>query len=153
MAGYFLDTSAIVKRYVQEAGTPWICGLTRRGAPDPVYLARATLVEVTSAITRRSRGGSLDAARAASILARFRQHLFGRYQIVEVFPSVWAAAAELAQAHGLRAYDAVQLAAPLDMNRRSQAGGRDVITLISGDRELNAAAQAEGLIVDDPNNH
>ena len=70
MAGYFLDTSAIVKRYVQEAGTPWIRDLTRLGSPDPVYLARATLVEVTSAITRRSRGGSLDAAHAASILAR-----------------------------------------------------------------------------------
>jgi hypothetical protein len=27
---YFFDSSALVKRYVQEVGTPWIRGLTRR---------------------------------------------------------------------------------------------------------------------------
>lgn len=153
MAGYFLDTSAIVKRYVQEPGTTWIRGLTRRGAPDPIYLARVTLVEVSSAITRRSRGGSVGAPQAAALLARFRQHFHGRYVTVEITSSLWDAAARLAERHALRAYDAVQLAAAIDISHRSQASGLGPITLISADQQLNAAALAEGLGVDDPNNH
>jgi predicted nucleic acid-binding protein len=54
-----------------------------------------------------------------------------------------------ANAHGLRAYDAVQLSVAIDVNR-FRGGG---VTLVSADRDLNAAAIAEGLTVDDPNSH
>ena len=59
----------------------------------------------------------------------------------------------LARKHGLRAYDAVQLAAALDVSRLYQPPGANPITLVSADQELNAAATAEGLAVDDPNAH
>jgi predicted nucleic acid-binding protein len=49
MAGYFVDSSALVKRYVQEDGTSWVRRLTRRSARNPIYLARITAVEVTAA--------------------------------------------------------------------------------------------------------
>jgi len=58
-----------------------------------------------------------------------------------------------ARAHGLRAYDAVQLAAALEVNRIYQTGGRGPVTLVSADQDLNAAATAEGLAVDDPSMH
>jgi predicted nucleic acid-binding protein len=62
-------------------------------------------------------------------------------------------AARLARKHGLRAYDAVQLAAALDTRRIvSQVESTEVI-LVSSDVELNAAAAAEGFQVEDPNNH
>ncbi len=153
MTGYFFDTSAIVKRYVQETGTSWIRGLTRRGKSDPIYIARITTVELTAAVARRRRGGSLSAARAGSILKRFDSHAGGRYLVVEITPSLLAAATHLANAHELRAYDAVQLAAALELNRRWQTAGLGGVTLVSADRELNAAASAEGLLVDDPNLH
>jgi uncharacterized protein len=54
--------------------------------------------------------------------------------------------------HRLRAYDAVQLAVALEVNRIHQMAGSPV-TLVSADRDLNAAATAEGLTVDDPNSH
>jgi predicted nucleic acid-binding protein len=153
VAGYFLDTSAVVKRYVQETGTRWMRGLTRRGKPDPIYLARITTVELASAVARRRRGGSLAAPRVSSILSRFRSHLAGRYLVVEVTPVLLEAAARLANSHELRAYDAVQLAAALELNARWQSGGLGGITLVSADQELNAAATAEGLTVEDPNSH
>ena len=40
MAAYFSNSSAIVKRYVQETGTTWVRRLSRKGKPDPIYLAR-----------------------------------------------------------------------------------------------------------------
>jgi len=53
----------------------------------------------------------------------------------------------------LRAYDAVQLAAALEVKRIYQTGGLGPVILVSADQELNAAAVAEGLLVDDPNSH
>jgi predicted nucleic acid-binding protein len=153
VAAYFFDSSALVKRYVQETGTVWIRRLVRSGKPDLIFLARITEVEMTSAVARRRRGGSLPAARVRSILTRFRSHLAGRYIAVEITPALLAAAARLANAHALRAYDAVQLAAALEVNGRYQSSGAGGITLISADQELNAAAAASGLVVDDPNAH
>jgi hypothetical protein len=149
----FFDTSAIVKRYVREAGTSWVRSLTEIGAPDPIYLARVTAVEVFAAVTRRQRGGSLPPAQAAAILSRFRRHLIRRYQILEITPALLSDAMDLAEAHGLRAYDSVQLAAALEVNRLRIAAGLGGVTLISADLELNAAATAAGLAVDDPNLH
>ena len=153
MAAYFLDSSAIVKRYVQETGTAWVRRLVRSGKPDLIFLAHITAVEVTSAVARRRQGGSLPAARVRSILTRFRSHLAGRYIPVEITSTLLADAMRLANAHALRAYDAVQLAAALEVNGRFLSAGATGVTLISADQELNAAASAEGIAVDDPNMH
>ena len=153
MAGYFFDTSALVKRYVQEAGTSWVRGLTRRGRADPIYIARITTVELASAIARRRKGGSLTVHRANSILSRFESHLAGRYLVTEITPTLLNTAKKLAQTHELRAYDAVQLATALGLNDRWQSAGLGGIMLVSADRELNAASIAESLMTDDPNSH
>jgi hypothetical protein len=55
----------------------------------------------------------------------------------------------LANRHEMRAYDDVQLAAALELNRISQGG----TVLVSSDRDLNRAATAERLIVDDHTTH
>ena len=43
----------------------------------------------------------------------------------------------LANTHALRAYDAVQLAAALEINQKEQDAGFAPVTLISGDQALN----------------
>ena len=61
----------------------------------------------------------------------------------------------LANTYALRAYayDAVQLAAALEILRQRQEAGFGPVTLISADKDLNAAATAEGLTADDPRAH
>jgi uncharacterized protein len=59
----------------------------------------------------------------------------------------------MARKHGLRAYDAVQLAAMMEVHRFYQTAGFSPVIVLSADLELNAAATAEGLAVDDPNTH
>jgi predicted nucleic acid-binding protein len=59
----------------------------------------------------------------------------------------------LAQTHGLRGYDAVQLAAALRVNSRRLSRRTSGAILVSADLELLAAATAEGLAVEDPNTH
>lgn len=150
---YFLDSSALVKRYVLEVGTPWVRAITRRNPSTVIYIARIITVEVRCAIARRRKGKLIPPRRASSLLHRFRQHLAGRYAIAQVTPALLDDAARLGVKHALRAYDAVQLAVALEVNRFHQAGGSGPITLVSADRELNDAATAEGLAVDDPRSH
>jgi len=64
VAAYFLDASALVKRYVTEKGTPWVTGLLDPAARNRLYVARITGVEITAALTRKERRGRLSAAAA-----------------------------------------------------------------------------------------
>jgi predicted nucleic acid-binding protein len=153
MAAFFLDTSALVKRHVTEVGSGWVRAQTAVKAGHTLYIAGITAVEMTSAITRRQRGRSLSAAQGAAIYGHFRRHLAQRYVVLEITPALMAAAMVLARSHGLRAYDAVQLSAALDIERDHRQAGLAPITLVSADQELNAAAAAEGLPVEDPISH
>jgi predicted nucleic acid-binding protein len=148
VAAYFLDTSTVVKRYVQEIGTAWVQSLTSPAAGHALFLVRITLAEVVAAVTRRERGGSLAAAAAAQALADFQYDFAQQYFVVDVSAGLVAQAAALARTHGLRGYDAVQLAAACEVHAQAPS-----LTLLSADADLNTAAAAEGLRVDDPNRH
>ncbi|WP_152054212.1 type II toxin-antitoxin system VapC family toxin [Tautonia marina] len=145
MAFYFLDTSALVKRYVQETGTAWLQSFCQPAAGHTLFLARITLAEMVAAITRRERGGSIAPADAAMALADFQLDFARQYLPMEITAALIVQAAQLARTHGLRGYDAVQLAAALEVHARVPT-----LTLISADQELNAAATASGMSVDDP---
>jgi predicted nucleic acid-binding protein len=148
VAIYFLDTSAAVKRYLLETGTAWVQALTAPAAGNILCLARITRAETIAAITRRERGGHIAPADAATALADFDQDFAQQYLIIRMSDALIDHAAVLARTHGLRGYDAVQLAAALEVWSHIPT-----TVLISGDGDLNAAAAAEGMAVDDPNTH
>lgn len=152
MPAYYFDSSALVKRYVAEIGTVWVTGLMDPAAGNLLHAARLTGVEVISALARRLRSGSLSASYAAAARTLFRAEFHTRFHIVAIRSALVNQAMGLAERHFLRAYDAVQLAAALQVHRRCLALGH-ALTLISADAELNAAAIAEGLLVEDPNHH
>ena len=83
----------------------------------------------------------------------FRRHLVQRYRVVELTRTLFDNAMLTARKHRLRAYDAVQLAVVLDVHRLQKVAGLGPVTLVSADRDLNKAAQAEGLAVEDPNQY
>jgi predicted nucleic acid-binding protein len=143
----------LIKRHVRETDTTWVRSLVRPRAAHVIHLAGVTPVEVVSAITRRQRGGTLTPAKAGAILRHFQRHLAQRYVVSDLTAALISEARRLARRHGLRAYDAVQLASALDVARDYQTSGLGPAILVSADRELNAAAAAEGLPVEDPNAH
>lgn len=151
MAVYFFDSSAVVKRYVSETGTAWVLRLVDPRANNHIHLARITGVEVIAAITRRNREGSLSANDAANAIADFRYDFSTAYRTVEITPGLIASAMQLAETHALRGYDAVQLAAALEVNAHTISLGLPAITLVSADGGLNRAAIISGLTTDDPN--
>ena len=60
MATYFLDTSAIVKRYILEQGQAWILSICDPAQGHDLYISQATLVEVVATICRRAREQSIS---------------------------------------------------------------------------------------------
>jgi predicted nucleic acid-binding protein len=148
VAAYFLDTSTVVKRYAQETGTAWVQSLAAPTAGHLLAVVRITLAETVAAVTRKERGGLIKPQAAATALNDFHVDFAQQYVIVEVVAALVAQAAALARKHALRGYDAVQLAAALEVGSQIPS-----LTLLSADTNLNAAAEAEGLLVDNPNNH
>src|SRR5207253_1409432 len=153
MAAYFFDSSALAKRYVAETGTTWVQSLADPAAGNSLFVARITLVELVSAISRRKRNGDLTLDATSAAISDIKVDFVSDYQIIEVTTALVTAASALTEKHGLRGYDAVQLAAALEVNAAYVSAGQPSITLISADLDLNAAGVAEGLNIDDPNSH
>jgi hypothetical protein len=150
---YFADTSALAKRYVSETGSAWLRNLLDPATGNETFVVRITAVELIAAIARRERGGSLTPTDASTARTAFRTDLATEYHVVEVNEALIDRAMLLAETYALRAYDAVQLATALEVNALCLASGLPPLVLISADAELNTAAVAEGLTVDDPNAH
>jgi predicted nucleic acid-binding protein len=148
VAAYFLDTSTVVKRYIQEVGTTWVQAIAEPAAGHLLAVVRITLAETVAAVTRKERGGHLTPQAAATALNDFRVDFTKQYVVVDVSTGLVDHAARLAQKHALRGYDAVQLAAALEVRAYVPS-----LTFVSADANLNTAAIAELLSVDDPNHH
>jgi len=153
VAAYFLDSSALVKRYAAETGSAWVENLTDPRSGNRIYVAAITHVEVIAAIARKKKGLLLSATAAAAAIARFENDLQTDLRVFDLTPNVITMAARLAEKHALRGYDAVQLAVALEINAARTARRLTGLMLISSDVELNTAAQSEQLLTDDPNSH
>ena len=137
----YLDSSALVKRYVTESGSAAIRRLCSRA---DVAVARGTYAEVAAALVRAWREGVLDDALRDELLARLGDDM-DAFQTVEVRRAVVLRTRELLLRHALRGYDAVQLACALAVRDRGAA-----VRFWSADRQLVAAARAEGMRAEVP---
>jgi hypothetical protein len=150
MAHFYLDSSALVKRYIAEAGTPWMQTLCAPSADHVLYTVRITGAEIIAALFRRARAGALSITDVQTAAGQFRFDFHGDYQIVEVTEALIDRAMALAEKHGLRGYDSVQLAAALELQALRASFALPPITFVSADDLLNGSALAEGLAVENP---
>ena len=75
------------------------------------------------------------------------------YYKIEITPTLLNDAMQIAEKHALRGYDAVQLAAALELRAELKAAVTSNLTFVSADDALNLAASAEGLTMENPNYH
>ncbi len=138
MTRYF-DASALVKRYVREAGSTVVRRLL---ASDLAATSRLSEVEVSSAIIRRAREAAFTIEQRDRMLTALQRDV-PALAIVELTPEIAADARGLLLRHPLRASDAVQLASCLYLRRELA----QPIPFVVFDRRLALAARAEGLAV------
>jgi len=153
MSIYYLDSSAALKRYIDEPGSAWLRAVVDIAFSPVLFVSRLITVEVTSALNRRLREGTLTPADYALTQNVFRGDCLNEYKLIPPTDAVLEAACSLLERHPLRAYDAVQLASALTAQQFLRERGYPVLTFLGADDRLNAAAAAEGLQVDNPNLH
>ena len=153
MTVYYLDTSALVKRYVDEIGSEWLREVAAPESRSLLFISRLAIVELISALSRRLREGALTPEEFASARDAFRGDCLSEYQVMPPTMTVIDLACALVERHSLRAYDATHLGTALGAHRFLQAAGRAPLIFLSSDERLVRAAGSEGLQVDNPNLH
>jgi uncharacterized protein len=143
MTAAYADSSALVKLYADEADADAV------RCVDVLVVSQLARVEVPAALWRKQRMGELS-AEDANVLARdFEADWYGddeedaRFLVVAISPAMLDDAARLTATHGLRAYDAVQLASAL----AADVADTEPLPFLAFDEHLLAAAAVEGLDV------
>ena len=138
MSWAYFDTSALIKRYVDEEGRRKVLQLLRQ---HQCVTSQLLPVELRSALRRRVADGSLDARRVPDLLKRFaadRQF----WALIEVTSDVLQAAEKLVAAHPLHTLDAIHVAsAELFADRLATSE----LTFVSADARQTAIAAAIGM--------
>ena len=135
----YIDASALVKRYVAEAGSGDVAVLINRAsAIGTAIISRAEVAAALAKAVRMKFVARDEAASALQVFSAEWENLI-RLQMTEVLMSH---AASLAWERGLRGYDATHLAAALFW----QDILGEAITVASYDRQLWEAAAVSGLI-------
>ena len=153
MTTYYVDTSALIKRYVDEVGSDWLRATLNVQPPPSIIVVHLIIVEVTSVLTRRIREDTLTPTDYIQVQNAFRADCLNEYEMVTAVGDIIDQANRLLEKHPLRAYDAIHLAAAVVANQQLLAHGFAPLIFLSADDRLNAAAAAEGLAVDNPNDH
>ena len=137
----YLDSSALVKRYVAEEESPAV--LARIESAPIVGTALITRVEVPAALKKVVRIGNMDPGEAEEAHQAFLED-WPDLTRIGMTDELAARAGGLAWRHDLRAYDAAQLAAALTW-RDEREDPQDQIVFGCYDLVLRRAATAEEL--------
>lgn len=149
MSSFFVDTSALAKRYVQEPGTNWVLTWIEPQFSNVTLVSELVLVEMQSLLARYVRSGHLSPQAAEALRIDFLLHYRDEYLAIPLDTHIVQSAGDLVRQHNLRSLDAIQLASA--MHGTQILGER--ITFVSGDVNLLTAAEAEGFTTDNPYTH
>ena len=149
MAGYYLDSSALVKYYhPEEAGSGAVIRLV--GEPNSRhFISRLTTVEVVSAFALKARTREIEEDEFEPLRQRFLRDVAQRhFQNLRLTNAHYQDAVGLFRAHFMkrfRAYDSIHLSVALDLNRRGFLNH-----FVSADESLCSVAMDEGLSTINP---
>ena len=138
---YFIDTSALVKLYHQEAGTEYM-DTVFRDAESTLLISELTIVELHSALAKKIRIREISPAAAEDAARRFRMDCTQMLIVLLLDSTVLVRAKELIDRYGnmiaLRTLDAIQLAA-------CQTQRDNGVIFVSADDQLCEVCKKENL--------
>lgn len=142
MPVYYVDTSALVKRYHVEPGSQRIDQLF--GDPTATFLAaNIALTEITSALDRKVQESLLTRNALNTVLAAIARDLLEDFWLIEIERDHILRSQALILRHHLRALDALHLSVLLSLQDLAPV-------LVSADQKLLEAAKQERYAVLDP---
>ncbi|MBI1928919.1 type II toxin-antitoxin system VapC family toxin [Candidatus Poribacteria bacterium] len=148
---FWLDASALVKRYVPETGTPVVNYLFSRVPLHQMICLLESVGEVISIFVRRRNTGAITITRFHQVKQVFRAEVSHCADVEKIYPTPgqitrsW----ELIELYSLNSTDSIILRCVLDKAIELRASGHNLV-LVSADARLLKAAQAEGLLTFNP---
>jgi predicted nucleic acid-binding protein len=136
----YLDTSALVKRYVIETESKEVIALIEQA--DTIGSVALTRVEMAATLAKAVRQRWVEQKDAENAWQDFLEHWLS-FTRLSITPTTLERASRLAWEHGLRGYDALHFASALIWQETLETP----ITLATFDRELWRAAQNIGVAV------
>ncbi len=141
MAGYYFDTSALAKVYLEEDGSDVIVRLIENLSDGRISILEITLLEARSTIRRQQRERNISGRIANQIIEQIDEDRTSAYFVQPLDSSVIREAIRVIDDHPLRTLDALQLAGCLIVGRSTP----EPLTFVSADTRLINAAVLEGL--------
>jgi predicted nucleic acid-binding protein len=145
----FFDTSAIVKGYASEPGSPAIHGAPKR-LPGKLYLTDAVVLEVLGALAKKQRKGELTEGEYRSARTRFLNELGGKLNVIHLREIDFTTAFQMVDTYrhvGAGPIDVLHIVSALHLRAGSPVGG---VTVASSDGAFLGLARAAGLATFDP---
>ena len=144
MAVFYLDTSAVLKRYRTEKGTDVVTQLYEGSTSRDVLLTSSfTCLEVESVAARALKGRVLSQEAYDALLGSFSRDLVEYLALLPSSREKITDAIDAARTYALRAADAVHLAAGKAGDALIKSDGG--LMFVCSDKELLAAAEAAGM--------
>jgi predicted nucleic acid-binding protein len=145
----FFDSSALIKYYHDEIGSPSVQRILGEAGSEQ-FIARFTLVELLSGLAKKVRMGTIVAQDYDQLQRRLRADINQNLvRPVRMLNAHFDAAGDLIDKHGtsrrLRALDAIQLAVALHLHQTTP-----VDHFVCADQDLCTVASLEGLAVINP---
>ncbi len=151
MVSFFLDGSALAKRYVPEKGSDLVDFILDNVPGQRVFLLNTGAAEVVSVVVRKKNAGILSAADCSQALLELESDVIrsSSKQLLAFDTAVVIEAFFYIVAHSINATDAIILRVALEVARHLRLQGDD-LALVASDQRLLRAAQAEGLVTFNP---
>lgn len=134
----YCDTSALIKRYIEEDGTDLVDALWEKS--NGIATSAVAFAEALSAFNRRYREGFLSIKEYNAAVEKFKGD-YGFLILVPIDNVLNHTIETIIKRHPLRGFDAIHLASALIFARLEDNG----LQFACFDKNLNDAARKEGL--------
>lgn len=134
----YLDTSSLVKLYVEEEDSPKVALLV--GSSSLTATSLVAYAEARAAFARRLREDAFTKGEYTRLISSFNED-WEKYLVMRVTMETVRLAADLAERHALRGFDAIHLSSALTLQRELSRS----VVFSCADRRLQSASLVERL--------
>jgi predicted nucleic acid-binding protein len=150
---FYLDASALAKRYVPEKGSPHVHPLLDTVPAGRIYVLNVGAGEVISILLRKRNAGVISAGYFEQAVVDFDTEIVHAAAVnkMPVSNRLAISSFPLIRDHSINSTDAVTLKSALAIARKPRVAGDDLdLVLVASDQRLLRATQAEGLTTFNP---
>ena len=152
MHHFYFDASALVKRYTQEVGSDKVNFLFDNIPLDRLMCSVLGAVEVFWICVRKRNDGRITPQDFAQAIVHLNREVIAEdsdFTTILIHKLLIWASMDLIETHSLNSVDSIVLRSALEVATLLRKAG-DELVLVASDQRLLRAAQAEGILVFNP---